>query len=727
MLKNLQTLNISKNQISDYQALVQSLLTLPQLQTLFVDLVNDKDAMLIMDNLPQLMYLNGESTQEENEEEEENGREIVQEDPITEQDHEEDGEISEKNPAQIKEEKNIHQKNTSINNCNNQDEQQHNNIIKNEYQPETNKNNENMNYNEEDNDDIINCEKEIDNIKNELFNLTEQKIHSLEEEIPHFNSISQKIIAFFKNNKHKKEDFYKDFQTFLNSQISHINSLIESSIPPYLYIINIHFAKVEIYSFLKSKIYPLIQNQKMMTNLMPLITAMIETDNRIAENNRAIHTLISSFNIKAGDSIEQIKQCILKLNGNISNLKEAINFKNNEINQLNTNIKLLENEIENLTYSNTKLKTENDEITNKVFNKAKKIIKKEEQNSSFSKPITVNADNLYIKTVSTPMDLNALISPIQSKTITKKNLLDTINEIYRTKTIADNKNKTNHLPIDTLEHHMYNYLKSKYGLKSLIVEWSSAIINGIKLYSKEDNEICLFGKILRNELEENSIQLLKQIKIALNDLISYYLSQKNPMKSKEDIEILLSKIKNGSMYLNEELWNYLCEMLFNSNSKDKNKFIDIINKFIQDKIKSQQIDNELTPLMLNNKGRLSREDKEILIKIKQEKKILYKHFFQMLLGFQIKLRSSFLNNFVEIFRNVDTDLNGVINEEQFKLLIQKLNIYDDQEQYNQNIERLIEILDPDNHNHITFSNVVDILSKEIIEEGMNALDKVAMM
>ena len=63
----------------------------------------------------------------------------------------------------------------------------------------------------------------------------------------------------------------------------------------------------------------------------------------------------------------------------------------------------------------------------------------------------------------------------------------------------------------------------------------------------------------------------------------------------------------------------------------------------------------------------------------------------------------------------------------FKLLIQKLNIYDDQEQYNQNIERLIEILDPDNHNHITFSNVVDILSKEIIEEGMNALDKVAMM
>jgi len=49
---------------------------------------------------------------------------------------------------------------------------------------------------------------------------------------------------------------------------------------------------------------------------------------------------------------------------------------------------------------------------------------------------------------------------------------------------------------------MYCFLNQKYGLKSLIIEWATAIINGIALYAKEDNDIAVFGKILRNECDE---------------------------------------------------------------------------------------------------------------------------------------------------------------------------------------------------------------------------------
>jgi hypothetical protein len=49
---------------------------------------------------------------------------------------------------------------------------------------------------------------------------------------------------------------------------------------------------------------------------------------------------------------------------------------------------------------------------------------------------------------------------------------------------------------------MYTYLNQRYGLKQLIIEWASAIINGIKRYQGEDNEVCLFGKVLRNEIDE---------------------------------------------------------------------------------------------------------------------------------------------------------------------------------------------------------------------------------
>jgi hypothetical protein len=36
----------------------------------------------------------------------------------------------------------------------------------------------------------------------------------------------------------------------------------------------------------------------------------------------------------------------------------------------------------------------------------------------------------------------------------------------------------------------------------LIIEFATAIINGIRKYSKEDNDVAVFGKILRNECDE---------------------------------------------------------------------------------------------------------------------------------------------------------------------------------------------------------------------------------
>ena len=59
---------------------------------------------------------------------------------------------------------------------------------------------------------------------------------------------------------------------------------------------------------------------------------------------------------------------------------------------------------------------------------------------------------------------------------------------------------------------MYTYLVQKYGLKTLIVEWATAIINSIKFYlgsnlsedlEISDPEITLFAKILKNQIDEN--------------------------------------------------------------------------------------------------------------------------------------------------------------------------------------------------------------------------------
>lgn len=49
---------------------------------------------------------------------------------------------------------------------------------------------------------------------------------------------------------------------------------------------------------------------------------------------------------------------------------------------------------------------------------------------------------------------------------------------------------------------MYTFLNQKYGLKSLILEWASCIINALKKYGNDDNDVAVFGKILRNECDE---------------------------------------------------------------------------------------------------------------------------------------------------------------------------------------------------------------------------------
>lgn len=54
---------------------------------------------------------------------------------------------------------------------------------------------------------------------------------------------------------------------------------------------------------------------------------------------------------------------------------------------------------------------------------------------------------------------------------------------------------------------MYTFLVQKYGLKSLIVEWATAVINSIKFYLETfvsddlpicDPDVTLFAKILKN-------------------------------------------------------------------------------------------------------------------------------------------------------------------------------------------------------------------------------------
>jgi hypothetical protein len=53
-----------------------------------------------------------------------------------------------------------------------------------------------------------------------------------------------------------------------------------------------------------------------------------------------------------------------------------------------------------------------------------------------------------------------------------------------------------------MEQYIYTYLNQKYGLKNLIIENMTSIINSILIYKQEDHDVLLFAKILKNECDE---------------------------------------------------------------------------------------------------------------------------------------------------------------------------------------------------------------------------------
>ena len=286
-------------------------------------------------------------------------------------------------------------------------------------------------------------------------------------------------------------------------------------------------------------------------------------------------------------------------------------------------------------------------------------------------------------------------SPVCNRVFTIKMMKEIINDIYHSKAEFDKKSDENKLPRETLEQHMYTYLNQKYGLKSIIIEWASNIINGIKIFSSEDSEICLFGKILRNEIEEDARLIYSRLQQSILEYLKYYYKSKNPYKSVKDINNMLKEKK--TKMLNEDEWKKIINYLYNS--EDARILEEKVNDIIQKKFYKSKLDTD---------RKLTREEIIQLSKMKEEYNIPLKDLVKILHEFQIKLREKYLKNFVILFKNVDKDNNGIINEEEFVSLLYNMNIFG--EQLKMKIVELLTQIDPYNNKQITFSECVNLFS-----------------
>ena len=566
-----------------------------------------------------------------------------------------------------------------------------NGVSTNEEEEENNENNNNNNNNNNNINDNNNNE-----IDEEDLNIPEVKEASLQSEISNFNEIITNIKKYYNKNQEEINKFCEEFQNFLKSKIDIINNMINSNTSNLLYSINVYHSKIEIYSFLNKKINSILKeitNINKFNNCGILLFSLEKIEEYRNENENIINKIINETkNEKINLNLKKENK---KLNSEINNLTNELNIYKKEKKENEAIIRNVKNENRNLQEMNKILKKDNERITGNLFKKADKLLKNNnnEKKNFEIKNEEEEKNNFSLKTLFE--NNNEKINLGETRILAKNFLLELINEIYKTKINSDNKNIQNHYPKYTLEQHLFNYLKSKYGLKKLIIEWAINIFNGIKLYSKTNGEIFLFGLLLRNEIDEGSIQILNKIKESVKIILKDFIQNENKF----------DKILNGNIYLDENLWKNITYILFNDNIKLGEKFIKKIEDFIENKINNIEILNQIG------------------------KKILYKDYLNLLITYNVNLRRKYLSNLVEIFRLVDQGKNGLITKEGFKEIILRINIFNPNE-IEDKTNYLIGLIDNYGFNQINFSDLVFLFDNEFIidnqtGEKIKILDKIA--
>ena len=375
-----------------------------------------------------------------------------------------------------------------------------------------------------------------------------------------------------------------------------------------------------------------------------------------------------------------------------------------------------------------KIKNENNALTSKLFEKSKNFLKDEnfrkskleislKMHNDNSKNQTIDKNNnsinnrINLPNVSMTSFNKQII--ISKRKLTREQLNDIIQNIYKSKIAYDQSCIDSNKPLETMEQHMYRYLNQKYGLKSLTIEYASAIINGIKEFSKKDMNIKLFGMLLKNEVEENTLTIVEKIKQVVQETLEYFISQKNQYKLSEEISKISEKMRKS--LLDEDIWNAIVNTLFLNDQENGIKVKEKIYEFI-DKVMKKSMDEIGHKLNFE----MTREEKDFYDDFKNyQKKIRYEDLLNILIDYHIKVRKNYLKNMRNLFMKNDNNKDGVLTKKEFIRYINELKIFHE-ETLEENIDYLLRKMPQcEQYDFFSFSEVVDLFDQEQILKENN--------
>ena len=529
----------------------------------------------------------------------------------------------------------------------------------------------------------------------------------------------QQLISIDENSNNIGEEF----KEFLNKQTEIINNLISSNLSNFIYTSNIIQTKIDIYNFLQNKVILILtelnknnsyqKNKENSEKITTLFQLLVNINALIKEKELSLYKIIGILHLKDKASKGQ-------------NYENEIYHLKNELIEKNKQIKVLENMNLILNEQIEKIKLENDTLTMKLLGKSKKYINDETIKSGLETIMKNNNDKNYLNKTNNNNTINSRINLpnmpkssfnkqiiVSKKKLSREQLNEIIQNIYKSKIAYDQNCIDLNKPLETMEQHMYQYLNNKYGLKNLTIEYASAIISGIKDYSKKDMNIKLFGMLLKNEIEENTLAIVEKIKQVVEETLEYFITQKNPYMSTGDVLLICDKIKKGMV--DEDVWNSFIDTLFLNDKENGNKVKEKIYEFI-DRIMKKSLEK----LGNNLKFEMTREEEDFFKEMQNyPKKIRYEDLINILIDYHIKVRKNYLKNMREIFMDNDDNKDGVLTKKEFIKYINDLKIFHE-ETIEENIDYLLrKIPQCEKYDFFSFSEVVGLFDQEQILKENN--------
>jgi hypothetical protein len=311
-------------------------------------------------------------------------------------------------------------------------------------------------------------------------------------------------------------------------------------------------------------------------------------------------------------------------------------------------------------------------------------------------------------------------SGVTVKALSIKQLKVTIEAIYASKRRFDDKCSKAKLPRETMEQHMYTFLNHQYGLRKLIVEHAAAIVRAVNRFSAIDNDVCVFGQILRNEVEEKFVQTQTSLKGTVKDLLRVFLKGKHPLKTDAAVDALLKQRVAPVVF--EDEWRDMIRYMYKE--EDADALCRIIREIVSTDpqassrlrhYKAMQLGKDVIGAgeadLVGEAGaerRLaarSRKEAELHTEAVAKGCVNYSSLVKTMLDFQLRGHQKFLEKFRRVFTHVDVDANGVISEPEFRRLVHGL----DSSKGESDMTGLVSLVDPFGHGHITFSDCVEML------------------